>query len=160
MKTNRYLLPTYFKKIGWVLSIPTALTLLGYLLNFRSTYDAAPPETFMSRMFSEPYWRVVDLLGGARPVLTVAMILLMAGLLFIAFSRRKIEDEYVAKLRGDSLIWAVIVNSVLLLVCFVTVFDGWFLYVSFLNLYTLLILYIVKFEIALRHFQKSTDHEE
>lgn len=84
----------------------------------------------------------------------------MVGLLFIAFSKEKIEDEYIAKLRGDSLIWAVIANAILLIIASALVYDGWFLYVSFFNLYTLLILFIIKFKLVLSHLKKTEYNEE
>lgn len=93
-------------------------------------------------------------------ILTIFMFLLMCGLLFVAFSKEKTEDEYIAKLRGDSLIWAVIVNAVLMIALSATVFGGWFVWVSFFNLYTTLVLFIIKFHLALHRFYKEASHEE
>lgn len=153
MKTNRYLLPHSFKLIGWVLSIPSAIVLLVYFFSNKNSH----PDVFT--MFNEPYQRVLDVMTEAGP-LAACMVLLMCGLLFVAFSREKTEDEYITKLRGDSLIWAVIVNAILMAVLSVTVYDGWFVYVSFFNLYTTLVLFVVKFRIALNRFNKEADHEE
>ena len=91
---------------------------------------------------------------------TIGMVLLMAGLLFVAFSKEKTEDEYVMKLRGDSLIWAVFANSILMITLSVTVYGGWFLYVSFFNLYTVLILFIIKFNISMSSVRKETGRAE
>jgi hypothetical protein len=156
MKKNRYLLPACFRLIGWIISVPSALAGLIYL--FSKPWDAQPPQPF--QFFDDLWFRVFAIFGGASIIGTVCMVLLMVGLLFVAFSKEKIEDEYITKLRGDSLIWAVIVNAILMIVLSVTVFGGWFLYVSFFNLYTMLALFIVKFNIALIHMKKQSDNEE
>lgn len=156
MQTNAYLLPARFKVIGWILAIPSALGLVCYL--FSNPWDAAPPAPF--RFFHALWARVLDLFAGGSVVAAVGMVLLMIGLLFIAFSKEKIEDEYITKLRGDSLIWAVIANAVLMAVLSVLIYGGWFLYVAFFNLYTVLILFIVKFHFALNRFSKESGYEE
>jgi hypothetical protein len=155
MKTNRYLFPTYFKVIGWIISVPSALAALIYL--FHRPWDAQPPQPF--QFFNKLWGRVLDIFGGGS-IGTIFMILLMVGLLFIAFSKEKIEDEYIAKLRGDSLIWAVIANTILMIILSITIYGGWFLYVSFINLYTVLVLFIIKFNLALKNMKKLSDYEE
>lgn len=155
MKTNRYLLPRSFKRIGWALSIPSAIVLLTHFFS-----GGVHQDTFMGSLFNTPYLRVVDVMCWDNILLAIFMFLLMVGLLFIAFSREKTEDEYITKLRGDSLIWAVVVNAILMAVLSVTVYDGWFVFVSFFNLYTTLVLFIVKFHIVLNSFNKEMAHEE
>lgn len=159
MKTNNFLFPTYFRKIGWIISLPLAMILTFYLLGFFDYIKQSTTWIFFDGMFNNPSWRLLDLVAG-KFILSFCMILLTVGLLFISFSKEKIEDEYIAKLRGDSLIWAVIVNSILLAVAFLFVYGEGFLFVMFLNLYTLLILYIIKYNIALNNFKKSNDYEE
>ena len=149
MLTNRYLLPPYFKVIGWFFSVTSALTLSTYLLR----------------------GRVLEILNRDSITATNTAAFLMLGLVYIAFSKEKMEDEYIAKVRGDSLIWAVIANTTVMgLILFlsawikwfpyVTVFRGWFPYVLFSNFYTVLILYLIKFNLALSHLKKWTKNEE
>lgn len=159
MKTNNFLFPACFRKIGWIMSLPLAAILTFYLLGFFDYMKPSATWNFFDGMFNNPSWRLLDLIAG-KLILSVCMILLTVGLLFIAFSKEKIEDEYIAKLRGDSLIWAVIVNSILLVVTFLFVYGEGFLFVMFLNLYALLILFIIKYNIALNNFKKSNDYEE
>ena len=159
MKTNNFLFPAYFRKIGWIISLPLAAILFIYLLG---VFDFSKPSTtwnFFHGMFNTPSWRVFGIMAG-KSILSVCMVLLVVGLLFIAFSKEKIEDEYIAKLRGDSLVWSVIVNSLLLGIAFLFVYGGGFLFVLFLNLYLLLILFIIKYNVALHNFKKSNDYEE
>lgn len=88
------------------------------------------------------------------------MLLLMAGLLFVAFSKEKIEDEYITKVRGDSLIWAVIANAVLMAVLALAVYEVMYIVVLSFNLYTVLILFIIKFNIAMSRVRKEACHEK
>lgn len=159
MKTNNFLLPAYFRKIGWIISLPLVAILTFYLLGYFDYSEASTTWNFFDGMFNDSSGRVLNLIAG-KLILSACMILLVIGLLFIAFSKEKIEDEYIAKLRGDSLIWSVIVNSVLLIVTFLFVYGDGFIFVLFLNLYALLILFIIKYNMALRNFKKSNDYEE
>jgi len=159
MKTNRYLFPTYFKTIGWSISIPTAVVLAIYV--FSSPFWEKTSEiNILSNMFPEPYWRVLELFGDYTNWVTICMILLIIGLLFIAFAKEKTEDEYISKVRGDSLIWAVVTNSIVLIFASALIYNMWFLYVALLNLYSVLILFIIKFNWTLSKSTKTYDHEE
>lgn len=160
MKTNCYLLPTYFKVIGWIMAIPSVFVLIPWMFMDPYHADSPSPIGSFSDFFRAIWWNIYNMFGDVDFTVTLCMILLMAGLLFIAFSKQKIEDEYIAKLRGDSLIWAVIVDSLLITILSVTVFERWFLYVSFLNLYTVLVLFIIKFNIALNYLKKQPENEE
>lgn len=161
MKTNNYLFPAYFKKIGWIISLPLAAILFYYLIG--SPWDSTNESitwNFFDGMFNDASWRVLNIVLGGKMVLSMCMVLLVVGLLFIAFSKEKMEDEYITKMRGDSLVWAVIVNSILLIFVFFFVYGDIFLYVLFFNLYALLILFIIKFNITLYRFRKSNNYEE
>lgn len=155
MKTNRYLLPNYFGSIGWILSVPSAVVLLVYL--FGKPWDAIPPDFFFKL---EIWHKVLTVFSGDSILAAICMVLLSVGLLFVAFSREKIEDEYITKLRGDSLIWAVVANTILMAVLSVLVYGGWFLYVSLFNLYMVLVLFIIKFRVTLNRFKKESCNEE
>jgi len=156
MKTNRYLLPTYFKIIGWIISVPSALASLIYLFFSNQTWGDQLVHRFFANLFGEES-RSVDI---SSIIITISLVLLMIGLLFIAFSKEKIEDEYIIKLRGDSLIWAVIANAILMIILSATIFGIWFVYIAFFNLYTVLILFIIKFNLALSYLKKQSGNEE
>jgi len=160
MKTNNFLFPTYFRKIGWIISLPLAAILITYLLGLFGYTQTSATWNFLDGMFNSPSWRILDVVAGGQIILSICMVLFVIGLLFIAFSKEKVEDEYVSKLRGDSLIWSVFVNLILLIIAFLFVYGDNFLFVLFLNLYALLILFIIKYNIALYIFRKSNDYEE
>lgn len=75
----------------------------------------------------------------------IAIIGPLAGLSFIAFSREKIEDEFVMSLRADALIKALAVDCVLIVLCALFIYGGvYFYYLSF-SQYIVLLLYIFIF---------------
>lgn len=142
MKTNAYLLPNRFRVIGWIISIPSAIVSLYHL--YYQLWRFTPGD----------YFAIGSELAAAF------MLLLMVGLLFVAFSKEKIEDEYITKVRGDSLIWAVIANAVLMAVLALVFYGVMYITVLSLNLYTVLVLFIIKFNIAMSRVRKEACHEK
>ena len=75
----------------------------------------------------------------------IKMLLILFGLIMIAFSKERIEDEYIAQQRLDSLQWAIYVNYAIFEICILTVYGGAFFSVTIYNVYTPLIIFIVRF---------------
>jgi hypothetical protein len=67
----------------------------------------------------------------------------------VGFSKEKNEDEFIANLRLSSLLWAVLVNYGLLLLAFVFVYGFPFLNVMVYNMFTVLIIFIARFNYIL-----------
>jgi len=107
MKT-KLLLPNYFKTIGWVIFVPCfILTLLGLifsesewlvLFNFFdskhvfsqwTTFKSLKPDIFDSNDFAGE----------------ILMTLTALGFFCVAFSRLQMEDEWIEKVRLESLLW-------------------------------------------------------
>ena len=87
--------------------------------------------------------------------LSIAMILLTIGLLFIGFSKEKVEDEFVQYLRAQSLIWATYVTAILFIATTLLIYGIAYIYVPFLVFYVFLILFIIKFRIEVPRFNKG-----
>lgn len=85
----------------------------------------------------------------------LAMVGLTVSLLFIAFAKERDEDECIAQIRGNSLTWAVIVDCIVLGLGTLLIYD--FAYFSFLCIlqFLTLILFIIKFRIALFQFRRT-----
>jgi type IV secretory pathway VirB2 component (pilin) len=91
---------------------------------------------------------------------TVVPIILIIGLLFIAFSKEKIEDEMIVKIREQSLVWAVMVNFIILIFGILLIFGLSYLHFLSLQIFLILILFIAKFNFELFRFKKVTKDEE
>lgn len=89
----------------------------------------------------------------------LACIFIVSGLVF-AFSKEKIEDELVTKIRLESLVWATYVNYAILLICIIFIYGLSFLQVMQYNMFTLLLFFIVRFRWILYKNSKLASYDE
>ncbi len=146
MKT-RFLFPYRFRKIGWIITIPSFIFMM---FNFYADYKFPFLEFQMVKkdhidfdrnfLFSLQVHNFSADLGG---------ILVILGLLFIAFSREKKEDERIATLRLESLLWAVYFNSLFIIFSIVFFYSELFLQIMTYNLCTTLIFFIARFNLVM-----------
>ena len=148
MKKN-YLFPHHFRVIGWVLAI---VAVAGYLwlpeINFKM------PSLYFDTFFDDENESGFFRMARANS-LSIAMILLTIGLLFIGFSKEKVEDEFVQYLRAQSLIWATYVTAILFIVATLLIYGISYIYIPFLVFYVFRILFIIKFKVELYRFNKG-----
>ncbi|MFT4031871.1 MAG: hypothetical protein QM669_05595 [Siphonobacter sp.] len=155
MKT-RFLFPHWCKRLGWMLSL--FFLSLGVLFEIRDaiwsneTIDTYThwlnvkipkrmvwdEDGFLSKSVQSPYFEN-NLLD------EIIIIGLVAGLLLLAFSKEKTEDEWVARIRLESLQWGVIINTVLILMATLFIYDGPYFWVLVYNIFTTLIIFITRF---------------
>lgn len=157
MKTN-YLLPHGFKIIGWILFI---LGVIGGLYVLITNYEQDILSMKVLSIYNddalfgnkEGFFKIIN-----NDVLDelVAVFIIIGGL-FVTFSREKVEDEFIYKLRKDSLVWAVIFNYSVLLIAVLFVYSFTFFDVLVFNMFTPLIFFILRFNFLKL---KSRSHEE
>ncbi len=153
MKTS-YLLPHKYKKIGWFVFIPTAIIAL---ITFFTNYK---PD-FLELKFPIFYYQ--NLLGYNKFFTTIennifdeilSVLLIVSGIV-VAFSKEKNEDEFIAKIRLESLVWAVYLNYAILLFTVLFFFSLTFLYVLMFNMFTILLFFIIRFHWKLAKLKKT-----
>lgn len=136
MTLTKILLPHYFQKIGWLLFIPAVI--LGFL---------ALSIEFEFSWFEIAGIRESGFLVSSEENFTneLAIIGIFLSLFFIAFSKEQQEDEYIQKMRLDSILFACY-GYFLFNVLGAIVFYG-LDYFSFMliNMFTLPLLFIVRF---------------
>jgi hypothetical protein len=86
-----------------------------------------------------------------------AGLLILAGLLLIAFSKEENEDESIYSLRLRSMILSFYLNSFLIVVALFTVFGLGFVEVMSFNLISTLVFYIIIFKFSL--YKQKLKHE-
>lgn len=158
MKTN-YLLPNAFKKPGWFLFIPGVLLGLIYLttqsepsfLNLPVFSIAEQPLMDKTVFFTVTKNNIFDELIG---------ILLIVGTIFISLSKEKHEDEFISKIRLESLVWATYINYAILLLSILFIYDLVFFWVLVFNMFTILIFFMARFNWALYKSKKNLHDEE
>ena len=146
---KNYLFPHRFRIVGWVLAI---VAVVGYLwlpeIHFKM------PSLYFDTFFDDENESGFFRMATANS-LSIAMILLTIGLLFIGFSKEKVEDEFVQYLRAQSLIWATYVTATLFIATTLLIYGIAYIYVPFLVFYVFLILFIIKFRIEVHRFNKG-----
>ena len=85
----------------------------------------------------------------------IALTGIILVLIFIAFSREKNEDEFINRTRLESLQWAVLINYGLLIVATWLVHGLSYIDVMMYNMLTVLIIFIIRFHVALSRNNKS-----
>ena len=75
----------------------------------------------------------------------IAAIGVIVGLLLVAFSREKVEDEMIGQLRLEALQWSVYANYIVLAIAILTLYDTAFFTVMVYNMFTVLLVFISRF---------------
>lgn len=75
----------------------------------------------------------------------IKILLVVFGLLFIAFSKERIEDEQITQVRLDSLQWAVYINYAVFILCVILINGNDFITIVAYSVITPLIYFIIRF---------------
>ncbi|TDQ32323.1 hypothetical protein [Zeaxanthinibacter enoshimensis] len=158
MKT-RYLFDPKWKKWGWIILIPAIL--LG-LFTVITDWEPALLDIEMYGPFITDYSGEGSESGYLDNNLMneICGILLILGGLLVAFSKQQEEDEFIQKLRLESLVWATYGNYIILILGFVFVYDFGFFWVMLFNMFTVLLLFILKFHWDLWKLKQSLSYAE
>ena len=144
MKT-KLLLPYSVKRIGYILVWPFLALGIAYLgwdfsfpwLNYHSGKPGLNLDT--NSNFTDE----------------LAAIGLIISLFLIAFSKEKVEDEAISFFRQEALHWAVYANYLVLVLAILFCYGGLFFTVMSVNLFTVLMIFILRFRYVLYQHNKS-----
>jgi hypothetical protein len=157
--TTKYLFPYKYKKIGWLILVPSAIAgLVSLPVSYEPSFlNFNVPAIFISELFGDT--KLVGMVNNNMLNDIVGLLIIISSLL-VAFSKEKSEDEYISKIRLESLVWAVYVNYGILLLSFLIIYDGSFLWVMLFNMFTILIFFIIRFNWQISRLKKSANYEE
>jgi hypothetical protein len=155
-----YLLPHKYKIVGWILFILGLVTgsiivFGGYELdilkvNVLSIYDEGG---FLGLEGEEGFFNIIE-----NSILDeLAALSTIIGGLLVGFTKEKVEDEFIYKLRNDSLVWAIIFNYMILVFTILFVYEFTFFHVLVFNMFTPLLFFVFRFNFIRL---KSTRYEE
>ena len=122
---NLWLLPAWCRKAGWALFIPCAI--LGLYLMFVEYYTPLEFEFYPALKAN------------------IAIIGTLIGLYMVAFSKEKIEDEFINSLRMDAMIKAIILNSSIIVLGSMVLYGIIYVYALSITQYFVLLAYIIIF---------------
>ena len=160
---TRFLLPNKLKLPGWIILVPSGiLGILAIFFNLEWNFLEMKVFTIYSEGVGVFYSSRPVILGFDKVNLTATIfgILFLIGSVMVAFSKEKHEDEFIAKIRLESLLWAAYISYAILFLCFLFFYGFGFLYVMILNMFTILILFIIRFNYILYRTSKSLQNEK
>ena len=152
---TRYLFPNRFKKFGWILlgiGIIYLFCIQYYLPRFTS-------EIYVLSLFKKggPGFSINNIVESIQDLMGIFAIV---GAIFVAFSKVKNEDEYISKIRLESLLWATYTNYALLILAIIFVYGIDFFSVMVFNMITILIIFIIRFNYILYKTRKTARNEK
>lgn len=152
------LLPNKFKKLGWLILIPA--TIAGLILSvndYEISWLNVKVFAMLNSSFSESSsFSFID----DNITNELVGLLFIVGAVLVAFTKEKKEDEFIASLRLSSLLWAVFVNYALLFMAFLFVYGVSFYSVMVYNMFTVLIIFIVRYNYVLYKNSKILSDEK
>ncbi len=148
MNTFR-LFPTRFKKIGWMIFIPSLILGILSLTDVLNCTELSVP------VFYNSGFPLSNDQTGLFKTTEIAIfpnlfgILIIIGGILVGCSKEKIEDEYISSLRLKSVFWSLIATYSIILILFLTIFGSIFFSVMTLTMFLPLVLYVFRFNYLL-----------
>lgn len=143
------LFPNHFKKIGWMIFIPSLILGILSLTDILTLPEVSVPVFYNSGfplsseengLFKNTEIAIFPNLFG---------ILIIIGGILVGCSKEKIEDEYISSLRLKSVFWSLIVTYSIILLLFLTIFGSLFFTAMILIMFLPLVLYVFRFNYLL-----------
>ena len=139
------LIPHAFKKIGWILLVPSIVAGLFFMFGGESPFS---PKIWTIGYFGQEFLsqpKSPIRLDKIELIPNLISVLLLIGGLLVMFSKEKKEDEYINQIRLNSLQNSVFFNYILLFFCIVFIHGIPFFHVMIYNLFTIILIYILRF---------------
>lgn len=86
-------------------------------------------------------------------------LLVLIGSVLVAFSKEKVEDEFFQQLRFESLIWALKIQSILLFLAIVFLYNFAFLWFMIVALVSFYVIYIGRYHYQLMKYRRGVNAE-
>ena len=160
MKTL-FLFPNKYKKFGWFLFVPSLLAgLFLSITGFPLKYDYFKMKVFAlysDQLFSDSkFFTIVE----NEVVDEIILVLIIVGALLVGFSKTKNEDEFISKIRYESLVWATYFNFLLMIIATLLIYGFQYFNVLLANTFAMLLFFIIRFHFMIYKLNKSSNDEE
>jgi len=155
----RFLFPNSCKRLGWIILLPSSV--LGIAVLFFDVQfgflDGKAFTIFYQGLNGNPMWFG---LISENYTNTLTGVLFLLSAMLVVFSKEKTEDEFIARVRLESLVWATYVNYAILIFCFLFFFQFEFMLVMIFNMFTILVFFIIRFQFVLYRSKKLLGNEK
>jgi len=150
---NKLLIPHRYKWIGLLIFLP------GFAGGIAGLFFDWEPSWLEVNL---PNWLPGvgdDIFQPAKNVLIdeISLTLTMVGLLLMAFSSEKQEDEFIKHTRLESLQWAFLVSLVLFTLATWVIFNDWYWYVIIFNIIAIPVIFLCRFHYILYREARQSD---
>ncbi len=153
------LLPKGFKKPGFILiAMAIALYLLGRIHGFHLPAFNFPVLSLFNEVNDPDHGFAAIINHNIHDELI--SLFLIAGGIFIGFSKQPDENEFTMSIRMSSLTWAVMVWSIILFAGVLFLYDFAFLQLMMYNVCTILFVHVVRFYFLIYKSTKAMQHGE
>ena len=156
----KFLLPKSFRIIGWMLLIPSILSLAWVILwndgNLEAGLVASTFAAVSDQFLNKPEFLTFVTNDLTDEILLTAIVI---GCLMIGFAKRPQEDEYIQKIRYESLAWAFYFNCVLMLLATWTVYGLYYFQVMMFGMISVPLFFIGRFQLMLYKLKFEGDDE-
>lgn len=142
---TKILLPHRFQRLGWILFFPFAVILFANNY-FDFHFDFLETSVIPGSIFEDSKENFTN---------ELALIGVFVSLFFIAFAKEKEEDEYIQKLRMDSLLIACYANTFLLILGTLLFYGFGYLEFMGYNMFTIHLIFIARFRWVLNQQKKT-----
>lgn len=158
MKIN-YLFPHRYKKIGWAILLPSVILGLVHLV---FNYEPAFFDARVFTIFDDGFMEETKIFAFTNNNILNELIgiLIIASSILVAFSKEKFEDEFIAKIRLESLVWATYINYAILILGLILVYGLSFMWVMVFNMFTILLIFIIRFHWAVYKLNRTASYAE
>ena len=145
---NRLLMPARFKRFGWIIFLTTTIAFIGFV-----NFEWQPPLLD---------YRYKDGLGLTQTNLLKEIIFTswVIGLVMIAFSRQREEDEYINYLRLASWQYSIVISLIVSVIGTWSIYGMNYLTFSALNMLTAPLAFLIIFNIAITRTLKRNNKDE
>ena len=159
---NHFLFPNSFKKIGWILFVPSLIFSL-YLLIIDDGFTVDALNFNVLAIYNDGFFKSDDAffkiiennIGDELYVIG-----LIVGGILIGFSKLKDEDEMISKIRYESLVWATYLNYGIIILLTIFFYGIGYYSILMFNTFTLLLFFIIRFHYKIYQLNKITNDDE
>lgn len=103
---TKLLLPNRLKRLGWILFVPCLVFTVLALLEVNPKINFFDGGHILSQWTTIKAIEIKDLFNDSDFAGEILMTLTAIGFFFVAFSRERTDDEWIMKVRLESLLWA------------------------------------------------------
>lgn len=159
MKTH-FLFPNKFKIIGWILFVPClvlSILILLFKIDTEQYLNLHVPAIYLDEFFGNKHFFQIIKNNIVDELLVLGLII---GGTLVGFSKLKVEDEMISKIRYESMVWAIYLNYLLIILFTIFTYGVSYLAILMYNTFTLLLFFIIRFHYMIYKLNKSNQDDE